>query len=72
MKRTTIFWTVISGGLYTTDPKATLTIGEYGKKNRVYSSPTNSSLQRIIRLSKYYRVDIDDGRIEVTGGIKRK
>lgn len=69
--RNTIFWHVKSAGRYVTDPPARLIIDEYGKKNRVHIDPTNSSLQRLINLSKYHGAEIIDGIIEVYGGVKR-
>jgi len=70
-ERETIFWRIRSGGRYITDPLAVLVINEAGQINREYVDPTNASLQRIIYLSHYHGVEIEDGIIEVYGGIKR-
>lgn len=65
-----IYWSIQSSGLYSTDPKARLIIDEYHKKDRVHSNPTNNSLQRLIRLSEYFGVEIADGQITVYGSLK--
>jgi len=67
-----IYWNLEGGGLYLTDPPSRLIIDEYHKKNRVHKSITNHSLQRLIKISLYHAVEIDDGRITVYGAIQRR
>lgn len=69
--RSTIFWHIKSAGRYVTDPPARLIIDEYHKKNRIHINPTNASLQRLINLSQYHGAEINDGIIEIYGGVKR-